>query len=494
MDPTTLAAQVDPRLAILAALFGAGNANPGAAVPAGISPTPNGVAPTGMTKGAPQPQPDAGIPATGNGAAPGGMTQPNAAASTPSNPTSPTAASPGKAPADAGSVGALPLGAEALREAMLGRLSGGSQPGAGFPATANGTAVSPAGMTKPQGPTAGGLPLPSGAKTPQSAESTSDTPGVTPLLSEQEYAAKNPGTPTAPYIEPSLKQRMLEGIFAAMMNQGQRGSGTQMENEYLNRIYQGEQQNKTQPAQDAAAAHQRYVSYMEGQKAPLEVQNEQQQLANARAAAGAKPEAPSLDQQYADAIEKGDQGGADKALAAIKNESGAKTRPVVETLAQRYADAVDSGDTGRAEKLLAGLQNMTKATTKPTAPKTPTSEGGMTYADWRRENKNAPVSDYFKLKNQPKDDATQAKNLDDLRKERESVAKDYNAKITAITTSPADAAKLRTEAQDRLAVYDRQIHNFEQGYKEGDIVPYQGHNMKITRILPDGRLQLEPEK
>ncbi|MGB6877030.1 MAG: hypothetical protein WBD87_13455, partial [Candidatus Acidiferrales bacterium] len=119
------------------------------------------------------------------------------------------------------------------RLAILAKLfaGAGGNPGApvptGIPPTA---AAAPAGMTKPQGPTAGGPPMPTGAKAPQSAESTSDTPpGVTPPLSEQEYAAKNPGTPTAPYIEPSLKQRMLMGIFAAMMNQGQRGSGTQME-------------------------------------------------------------------------------------------------------------------------------------------------------------------------------------------------------------------------------------------------------------------------
>src|SRR6185437_5277341 len=248
---------------------------------------------------------------------------------------------------------------------------------------------------------------------------------------------------------------------------------------------------RTLPERNAAAAHQAYMTAIEGAKGPLSIEEMQQELADRRAAAKVKPTGPNLDQQYADAIESGDQAAADKALAAIKAQSGAKARPVIETLAQRYADAVDSGDTARAEKLLSGLHAMTKAQTKEPTPRAPTSEGGMMYSDWRRTNPKAPISDYFKLKNAPKDEAATEKNLDSLRKERETVQKDFEARITGITTSPEDATRLRTEEQNQLATYDRHIHNFEQGYKAGDVIPYKDGNVKITRINPDGTLQVQ---
>lgn len=363
------------------------------------------------------------------------------------------------------------------------------QPGGNPPAPAGITAAKP-------GPTGGGAPLPANPKPSQAA----DPAAAAAPLSESDYTASNPGPKTQPYVEPDMKHRMLQGLFAGMQNVGQPGSGSQMLNQYLDRIYQGEERNRTAPADEAAAAHQRYMSYIEGQKGPLSVEDMQQELADRRAAAAVKPTGPNLEQQYADAIAKGDQSAADKALTAMKGEAGAKARPVIESLAQRYADAVEKGDTEMATRLLEGMRAQSKSLARPPAEHGPTSEGGMAYADWRRQNPHAPVSDYFNLKNAPKDKATQAKNIDDLRKERDAVQKNFEARITAVTTSPEDAKRLQVEEQQQLGTYDRHIHNFEQGYKEGDVVPYtdpktgkQG-DYKITRILPDGRLQLTPEK
>jgi len=360
-------------------------------------------------------------------------------------------------------------------------------PTAAAPGAANPPA--PAGITaaKP-GPTGGGAPLAANPKPSQAADSAA----AGAPLSEAAYTEANPGPQQQPYVEPDLKHRMLQGLFAGMMNVGQRGSGNQMLDQYMNRIYQGEERNRTAPADQAAAEHQRYQSYIQGQEGPLQIANLQQELADRRAAAKVKPTGPTLDQQYADAIETGDQPGAEKALSAIKAQAGASAKPIIETLAQRYADAVDAGDQPKADKYLEAIRAQSKAQVKPVAPKVPTSEGGMAYADWRRANPGKPVSDYFAIKNQPKDAAAQAKNLDDLRKERDTVQKNFESRITAVTTSPQDATRLQTEEQQELATYDRQIHNFEQGYREGDVVPYQGKQMKITRILPDGRLQLEP--
>jgi hypothetical protein len=335
------------------------------------------------------------------------------------------------------------------------------------------------------GPTAGGLPQPTGAK--KEAVGTTDEG----FPSESAWTAAHPSPQQQPYAVPDLKHRMLEGLFSGMMNLGTPGSGNEMLKQYLNRIYRGEERNRTAPADQAAAAHQAYMNAVEGAKGPLSIEEMQQTLADRRAAAKVKPTGPNLDQQFADAIEGNDQAAADKALAAIKAQSGAKARPVIETLSQRYADAIESGDTARAEKLLAGLHAMTKAQTKEAAPRAPTSEGGMMYSDWRRDNPKAPISDYFKLKNAPKDEAATVKNLDSLRKERETVQKDFEARITGITTSPEDATRLRTEEQQQLAVFDRQIHNFQAGYREGDVIPYQDGNVKITRINPDGTLQVQ---
>ncbi|HVA94428.1 MAG TPA: hypothetical protein VNI36_05930 [Candidatus Dormibacteraeota bacterium] len=447
MDPTQVPAQaIDPNAikVILARLFGgAAQAGPPTFPATGGKPPAQGASPAGMTQPQAAQPPGAtaqtGIPAmatAGNPPSPTGMTQPKPAAAAP-NPAGMTR------PASAGSV---------------------SHPG----------------------PTAGGLPQPTGAK----KEAVGTTEEGFP--SESAWGAAHPTPQQPPYVEPDLKHRMLMGLFSGMMNIGDRGSGSQALNQYANRIYQGEQRNLNAPADAAAAAHQRYQSYIQGQEGPLQVANLQQQLSDRRAAAKLRPTGAPLAQQYADAVDSGDEAGAAKYLGAIKAQAGASAKPVIETLSQRYADAVDKGDTPRATKLLAGLQALTKAQTKAPAPKVPTSEGGMMYADWRRENPRAPVSDYLGLKNEPKDAADRAKNLDDLRKERDAVQKTFEARITAVTTSPQDAQRLQGEEQQQLGTYDRQIHNFEQGYRVGDIVPYQNKNMKISRILPDGRLQLEP--
>lgn len=373
------------------------------------------------------------------------------------------------------------------RLAILARMFQGgvqpSPPNGGIPTTA----ATPFGMTKQPGPAAGGPPLPTGAKPSQGT----DTPAEgQPFPSEAEYNAKNPAPQEKPYVEPDLKHRLLEGIFAGMMNVGQRGSGNEVLNKYLDSISQGEEANKTLPQRNAAAAHQAYMTAAEGAKAPLDIASMQQELENRRKQAAAKPQAPTVEQQYADAIASGDEAGAQKALAAIKSESGAKAKPIIESLAQRYADAVEKGDTQMAERLLEGMRAQSKAVERP--------EKQTPFDVWRQQNPHAPISDWLKLQGEQKDEAASQKNLDALRRERETVAKDYEARITSITTSPDDAARLRTEEQQRLATYDRQIHNFEQGYKEGDIVPYtdpktgKQADYKIKRILPDGRLQLEP--
>jgi len=436
---TTGTPQIDPRIAMLAKLFlGTGNVQPGpttfpqtgadaAAQTAGAQPGP------GMTQ---QPKLVAADP-SGN---PAGMTQPKPAAAAP-NP------------------------------------AGMTQP-------------APAGSVSRPGPTAGGLPQPTGAK----KEAVGTTEEGFP--SESAWTAAHPTPQQQPYVEPDLKHRMLMGLFAGMQNVGQPGSGSEVMQQYMNRIYQGEDRNRTAPADQAAAAHQAYMTAVEGAKGPLSIENMQQQLADRRAAAQRVKPGPTLAQQYADAIESGDQAGAEKALTAIKAQSGASAKPIIETLAQRYADAVDAGDQPKADKYLEAIRAQSKAQVKPVAPKVPTSEGGMAYADWRRENPNAPISNYFKLKNAPKDEAATEKNLDSLRKERETVQKDFEARITGITTSPQDVTRLRTEEEQQLAVFDRQIHNFQAGYREGDVIPYKDGHVKITRINPDGTLQVQavPEK
>lgn len=406
---------------------------------------------------------------------PGGA--PPAQTTTPAGMTQPKQAAPDPAPAQSDPAAQ----AAALSPAGMTQ----PKPAAAAPNPAGMTRPASAGMVSRPGPTAGGLPQPTGAK--------KETVGTTDegFPSESAWTAAHPTPQQQPYVEPDLKRRMLMGLFAGMQNLGKPGSGNEELNQYLNRIYQGEESNRTLPERNAAAAHQAYMTAVEGAKGPLSIEEMQQTLADRRAAAKVKPTGPTLDQQYADAIEGGDQAAADKALTAIKAQSGAKARPVIETLAQRYADAVDSGDTARAEKLLSGLHAMTKAQTKEPTPRAPTSEGGMMYSDWRRTNPQAPISDYFKLKNAPKDEAATEKNLDSLRKERETVQKDFEARITGITTSPEDAARLRTEEQQQLAVFDRQIHNFQAGYREDDVIPYKDGYVKITRINPDGTLQVQ---
>jgi len=399
---------------------------------------------------------------------------PAAQTTTPAGMTQPKSAAPAPAQSD-------PAAQAAPSQAGMTQ----PKPAAAAPNPAGMTRPASAGMASRPGPTAGGLPQPTGAK--KEAVGTTDEG----FPSESAWQAAHPTPQQKPYVEPDLKHRMLMGLFAGMQNVGQPGSGSEVMLQYMNRIYQGEEANRTLPETNAQAAHQAYMAAVEGAKGPLSIEDMQQTLANRRADASVKKPGPTLAQQYSDAIGSGDQAAADKALAAIKAQSGATAKPIIETLAQRYSDAVDSGDQAKADKYLEAIRAQSRAQAKPGAPKVPTSEGGMMYADWRRENPKAPISDYFKLKNAPKDEAATEKNLDSLRKERETVQKDFEARITGITTSPEDAARLRKEEQQQLAVFDRQIHNFQAGYREDDVIPYQGGSVKITRINPDGTLQVQ---
>jgi len=194
-------------------------------------------------------------------------------------------------------------------KAVLARLFGGAvQPGATqFPATGGkppAQAASPAGMTQPQaaqqvaapaagnptapagitaakpGPTGGGTPLPANPKPSQAADATEQG-----FPSESAWQAAHPTPQQQPYVEPDLKHRMLMGLFAGMENVGRPGSGTEQMNQYLNRIYQGEEANRTLPQTNAAAAHQAYMAAAEGAKQPLSIEDMNAQLEDRRATA-----------------------------------------------------------------------------------------------------------------------------------------------------------------------------------------------------------------
>ena len=449
----------DPMALVLLRLLAGRNA-PGAG-----EPTPQ--APAGATS--PQSRP----------AVPAGMTQAGSTAPAPSGAPQP------------GPRSASPLGMTRPQRELTtprgGVIAGpGTRPTPSNPASP--MAVNP---EKPEAPTLGDN------KTGAAGETGNQPPGSlnAPVISERQYDQQNPLPDHTPYQEPSLEKRMLMGLFTGMMAAGgNREGANEMLMHYLDQNEKNLLAEKGYPAKAAATQHKGYMDYVKTQ-GDIAGAGQKNAQADADEALARKRGEVTLDQQYANAIEKGDQAAADRALAAIKNESAATARPTIETLSQRYADAVESGDTVKAEKLLAGLRALTKATTKTPANRTPSSEGGMAYADWRRENPHAPVSDYFKLKNSPRDEATQAKNLDSLRKEREQIARDYNAKITDIRTDPAEAKRLQAERDHELGTYDRQIHNFEQGYREGDVIPYAGTSSgfaKITRIRPDGMLEVVP--
>lgn len=483
--------QVDPQLLLrllgLAAQRATGTPQaPGTAAPAGMTQARTSAAPdataAAVTGTAPQPEP--------RNASPFGMTRGVAdRTAAPSADQASTANGTPARPQNAAPAGMTRSQSSEARTPFGGVVATGAQPTPQNPASRN--------AANPDRPDAPAL---SANRTPAASEPGNVPPGPmnAPVLSEERYNEQHPLAPNPnPYKVPGIVPRLmaaLSGAFATLG--GNRAAGQALIDRFLNQQEALREADLNYPQTAEEARHKAYMETLEGEKGATDIENTRQELADRRAAAQRQPTGPSLDQQYADAIEKGDQAGAAKALEGIKNEAGAKTRPVIETLSQRYADAVEKGDQPLAEKLLEGLHALTKATTKePAGRGGPTSEGGMAYADWRRENPRAPVSDYFKLKNQPKDDATRAKNLDALRKEREQISRDFNSRITDIRTDPAQAKDLEKQRDQQLSVYDRQIHNFEAGYREGDTIPYPGTPSgyaKITRIRPDGMLEVVP--
>ena len=289
MDATQLPAgqQIDPRLALLKALFSQGAPQGAAQAPA-----------AGTTA--------AGVPPAATAvAARAGMTQAaKPAMATPSNPASTTTPSPSE---------------NSPSSTLANKTAAAGDPGNTPPAPMN-----------------------------------------APALSEAQYNAQNPAPAHTPYKEPGLGSRMLMGLFSGMQAFGKDPqAGPAMLDRYLNQIQQKGQEEKNYPQASADQAHQKYMTYMEGQKAPLEVQNEQQELANRR-----------LEMQ--------------------------KTTDA-RTLQQQYSDAVRTGDTKQATSLLGAIKDLTGAETKP-SERMPTP-----YADWRTENPHAPVEDWVRLQTEQKE-------------------------------------------------------------------------------------------
>jgi hypothetical protein len=190
---------------------------------------------------------------------------------------------------------------DAIKRALLAKLFGGT-PGAGLPPTpgAPGTAQptpdatvattatgQPVNLT-PTAPAAKPMTAAPGSTPakPIATPSTALEPGnQAPILSEADYAKQNPAGPHTPYQAPDLKHRMLEGLFAGMQEFGRPGEGAATVRDYLGNIQKNEHADSAYKDNAAAAAHSKYMTYVAGARAPIDLENLNAELDNRRAEA-----------------------------------------------------------------------------------------------------------------------------------------------------------------------------------------------------------------
>jgi hypothetical protein len=188
---------------------------------------------------------------------------------------------------------------DAIRKAMLLRMFGAMTAGAQQPGLTPGaapgvsgappTTTTPAAAPEARKPTA--QPLASAAANNNGGNME---PGsAPPILSEADWQKQNPGAPHTPYVAPTFKQRLLEGLFAGMQEFGRPGEGARTIQNYLGDIQKNQEAEKNYPATSAADAHKRYMDYAQGQEVPLQLQNLDAQIRERQANAQAKLHPPA---------------------------------------------------------------------------------------------------------------------------------------------------------------------------------------------------------
>ncbi len=191
---------------------------------------------------------------------------------------------------------------DAIRKAILlrifGAAAGGGQP-AGVPpnavldptqqsGAAPGASGAPPTAMVPATNAAKPVAKPLGAGAANNNSGNPEPGNAPPFPDEATWQKQNPGPPHTPYVAPSLKQRMLEGLFAGMQEFGRPGQGAATVRDYLSDIRKNQEAEANYPQTAAAEAHQRYMTAAQGAEAPLQLQNLQTQIAERQAAAKAK--------------------------------------------------------------------------------------------------------------------------------------------------------------------------------------------------------------
>lgn len=369
-------------------------------------------------------------------ATPAGMTQPRTAAAAPA-PGAPAAPAPAPGPAQQNT----PAGMTQVGAAHVKALAENKQP---------------------PGPTAGGLPAaPAKPITKMGGDQVGqESPTV---LSQVDFNAKNPLPAHTPYVAPDLKHRMLMGLFAGMAGLGHPEIGAQMTQRYLENIQQNEAAEKNYPATAAAAQQKAYDEYLKNQgvEATTAAEKMREKLYGAQAERAARPVPPKFTQPRAET-----------ALGVWREQN--PTAPIKDWL-----------DLNEAEKAkYATTAARARASNKPAGPK---SLGGMLYSDFKKEHPNSSVEDWYALQKAPT-----AKDAAALQKERDTVAKNYDAQLYGLQTDPAKTAEIQNQRDRRLKVYDRLIHNVQNEYRVGKVIDTPSGKQKITAIHPDGMLEVAP--
>jgi len=175
---------------------------------------------------------------------------------------------------------------DAIRKAILLRMFGAAAAGATPGAAPGASGAPPTTMTPAAGPDARKpTAQPLAAAAANNNGGNMEPGNSAPILSEADYQKQNPAAPHTPYVAPSFKQRLLEGLFAGMQEFGRPGEGARTVQNYLGDIQRNQEAENNFPQTSAADAHNRYMTYVQGAKAPVELQNMNAELEDRRAQA-----------------------------------------------------------------------------------------------------------------------------------------------------------------------------------------------------------------
>lgn len=268
--------------------------------------------------------------------------------------------------------------------------------------------------------------------------------GSTPsVLSEDEWNKQHPLAPHTPYQAPDFKHRLLAGIFAGMQEYGHKGEGAETARRYEENVRSQVDREKAYPQTSAEQQHAGYERYVQGVKAPLDLQDLQAQITERQAKAQKDTDTRALEREYSKAVTSGD-----------------------DEKAQRYADAIGE----------------LRGEMRPDKTHTP-------YGDWREQNPHAPVENWLKTEQdaKPKTRTNPFEAFAYGTPDEKQSAKDF----IALEGKQRLQDRAPSEVEQRYALFQKDPDGYKSMYGERGGAQEQAQAARMLKFFDGRRKEIE---